>query len=155
MDLELVQCTIISDTWMITIVRKISTRLAILLGILILVSLACQSINPVAAPATPSPVPDLYTGRYEISGINPDRTSYTGHLTIQKVEQGYQLTWSIGEQLYTGTGTLVGDLLTVSWRGTNGDGQSVYTRDDQGVLTGTWTVTGQPGAGEETLTPKQ
>ena len=56
---------------------------AILLGILLLAAVACQSINPSAAPQTSSPVPDLYTGQYTVSWTNPDGSTYTGRLSIQ------------------------------------------------------------------------
>jgi hypothetical protein len=130
-------------------------RLAILVGFLFLAASACQSINPIAAPETSPPTPDLFTGQYTVSGTNPDGSTYTGRLTIQKTDFGYQLTWSIGDLLYTGTGTVVGDLLTATWRGVDGEGQLVYTRDDQGVLSGTWTVAGQEKPGQETLTPER
>jgi hypothetical protein len=129
-------------------------RLAILVGLLLMATSACQSINPTAASPTSPSTPDLFAGRYAVSGKNPDGTTYTGRLTIQKTAVGYQLTWSIGDLLYTGTGIFVDGLLTVTWRGVDGEGQGVYTRDDQGVLSGTWTVAGQDKPGQETLVPE-
>ncbi len=137
-------------------IRNYDSRwLAILVGFLILAASACQFTNPTAAPVTSPPTPDLFAGQYTVSGTNPDGSTYTGRLSIQKTQSGYQLTWSIGDLLYTGTGTVVGDLLSATWRGADGEGQIDYTRDDQGVLSGTWTVAGQEKPGQETLTPER
>lgn len=90
-------------------------------------------------------------GSYSVDGVNPDGTTYQG--TARLVRQGntnnYVVTWTIGEQVLTAQGELVGNIFTIE----DGSSLSVYTVYPDGTLDGTWTLEGETGVGTETMTP--
>jgi hypothetical protein len=57
----------------------------------------------------------LSAGRYRVAGRNPNGSRYTGTVSIAVQGGGYQLDWRVGSSGYRGSGTLVGNLLTVDW----------------------------------------
>jgi Molybdopterin-binding domain of aldehyde dehydrogenase len=61
---------------------------------------------------------------------------------------GYQLDWRVGSSGYRGSGTLVGNLLTVDWGSST---PVIYALGPDGRLTGLW----EAGRGEEILTPER
>jgi hypothetical protein len=54
-------------------------------------------------------------GRYRVAGRNPNGSRYTGTVSIAVQGGSYQLDWRVGSSSYRGSGTLVGNLLTVDW----------------------------------------
>jgi hypothetical protein len=86
------------------------------------------------------------SGRYNVSGRNPNGSSYTGTVSISRRGERFELEWRVGSTSYRGTGTLENNLLTVDW----GDAQPlVYALGDDGSLRGLWSG----GQGEDVATP--
>jgi hypothetical protein len=87
-------------------------------------------------------------GRYRVAGRNPNGSRYTGTVSIGVQGGSYQLDWRVGSSGYRGSGTLVGNLLTVDWGSST---PVIYALGPDGRLTGLWDA----GRGEETLTPER
>ena len=101
----------------------------------------------VFAHAAPDAVPRL-GGRYQVSGRNPNGSSYSGTVTIISEGSRYRLSWNIGSTSYRGTGTLNDNLLTVDWGSAT---PVVYAISADGRLRGLWAG----GNAEEILTPQR
>jgi len=85
-------------------------------------------------------------GVYNVTGTNPNGTTYRGALTLTKTDGAYMLVWKIGSATYTGTGNFQGESLVINW------GQSypvIYSVAEDGRLIGTW----NGGNATEILTP--
>jgi hypothetical protein len=91
------------------------------------------------------PLPD---GRYEVSGRNPDGSTYAGAVSIARQGTRYRLDWTVGRSRYSGTGVREGNLLAVDWGSST---PVVYALRPDGTLSGLWAS----GRGEETLTPER
>ena len=89
-------------------------------------------------------------GAYWVKGTNPNGSTYAGEARIKKLENGYQMSWNIGGQGFSGTGRLKGNILSVKWTSGSEGGLVVYTVKGDGVLDGVWAG----GKGKEILTPK-
>lgn len=75
------------------------------------------------------------SGTYVAYGLNPDGSAYQGDVTIIHAGQAVSITWRIGNDTYSGNGTLEGRVLDVIW----GSGQPVtYVVMPNGALHGTW-----------------
>ncbi|WP_020198262.1 hypothetical protein, partial [Leptospira interrogans] len=59
--------------------------------------------------------PSSISGKYKVSGTNPNGSSYNGSVTISQSNGEYLFTWTVAGQTFTGTGTLEGTTLTVDW----------------------------------------
>jgi len=85
-------------------------------------------------------------GVYNVTGTNPNGTTYRGMLTLTRNDGAYVLVWRIGNSSYTGTGNFQGDALVINW------GQNypvIYSVAEDGRLIGTW----NGGNATEVLTP--
>ena len=86
------------------------------------------------------------SGRYNCTGTNPDGSGYRGTVVITRVSGNtYRFDWTVGNN-YSGTGTLVGNQISVEWGDTS---PAIYNVQPDGSLVGTWAN----GSGSETLTP--
>lgn len=86
-------------------------------------------------------------GTYSVAGKNPGGGRYEGTCVITgDTENGYTFQWTIGEEQYSGTGTLEGDILTVNWG--QPDPVVYKVSDDGSELKGKW---GPNGKGREKL----
>lgn len=86
-------------------------------------------------------------GVYDVQGVNPNGSTYSGEVTIQRQGSSYQFRWRIGSQSFQGSGALRGGSLTVNW------GQRypvIYVVGNDGVLRGTW----DNGRARENLFPR-
>lgn len=84
-------------------------------------------------------------GLYQVTGTNPNGSSYQGTVFIEKKGSTYAFTWNVGNS-YTGVGVLAGNVMTVQW---GDDYPVIYQVLDGGrVLEGTWAN----GQATETLT---
>ena len=89
--------------------------------------------------------PSLAEGRYQVTGHNPNGTSYNGIVDISKSPSGdYSLDWKVGRDAYHGEGKLEGGILTVQW---GAETPVVYAITGNNELKGLWSG----GSGEETL----
>jgi TolB-like protein len=85
-------------------------------------------------------------GMYNVTGTNPNGTTYSGVLTITRNNGAYVLLWRIGSSTFRGTGNFQGENLVIDW------GQPypvIYKVTDDGRLIGTW----NNGSASEVLTP--
>lgn len=92
--------------------------------------------------------PGELEGTYQISGNITMIGKYEGTLDIRRLDDCYELFWSVGAQ-YKGAGFRVGDKLVVAWGEEN-----VYCLDyeiDGNEAQGRWVNVGKPGLGMETL----
>ena len=87
------------------------------------------------------------SGRYRVTGRNPDGRNYSGDVLITRQGSRLHLDWKVSSSNYQGTGTLAGNLLTVDWGSTT---PVVYALTSDGSLRGLW----DSGAGEEVLLPQ-
>ena len=74
-------------------------------------------------------------GTYRVAGRNPDGSGYAGTMTLSKSGTGAQLVWTVGDQKYRGSASVIGNVLSVNW------GQKhpvIYVLLDNGELHGTW-----------------
>lgn len=97
--------------------------------------------------ASQNPV-TLKEGAYRAAGRNANGALYQGMVRIARQGEAYQLDWKIGKDVYQGTGTLDGNLLSVDWGSAT---PVVYALAADGSLKGLWAA----GTGEETLTPER
>jgi hypothetical protein len=103
-------------------------------------------------PAATQDDGDPFTGRWLINGEDPFGTEYSGSLTIQAKDGGYQLDWIITGALLTGSGRTSGDTLTAEWNGTIAGtdvvGTAAYTVD-RDAIAGVTMIAGVDGEGAE------
>jgi len=90
-------------------------------------------LSPSAVPAFAQS--HVIEGEYMAVGTNPDGSSYTGVVTINRDGDMYRFHWRVGTE-YHGHGTLKGDILTVYWGAPD---PVIYTVKDGGrTLEGVW-----------------
>lgn len=66
-------------------------------------------------------------GTYKVVGSNPGGGSrYTGTVVVEKTDQTYKVTWTIGGDTYVGTGIGSTEGLAVSYRSGNQSGLAIY-----------------------------
>ena len=92
------------------------------------------------------PVRDI-AGRYSADGMNADGSRYAGTVEITQDGASIAIAWSIGNDNYSGTGTLEGRVLTVDWGSAT---PVIYVVMEDGELHGTW----GDGSALEKLTPR-
>jgi hypothetical protein len=98
------------------------------------------------ARAADASVTDI-EGDYQVSGINPNGTRYTGTVHIGRKGEDISVDWQVQKNSYHGQGRLDGNLLTVEWGAAT---PVVYAIADDGKLHGLWDA----GTGEEVLSRK-
>src|SRR5215471_17424972 len=106
-----------------------------------------------AIPQGHSRTPDL-SGRYNVSGTNPDGAEYAGTLEVIARGSMYQFRWNAGSQ-YEGVGVRNGRVVAVAFAsGSDGTGCGVvdYTILNNGTLEGKWGYWGTSSSGTETAT---
>ncbi len=74
-------------------------------------------------------------GSYAVQGRNPDGSAYSGSLSLTVLDGVANLTWAVGNRIYKGQGTFIGNVLVVNWGSSS---PVLYTVDLQGNLAGTW-----------------
>lgn len=90
----------------------------------------------------------VFEGRYHVIGMNPNGAPYQGTATLSRIGERFYLTWNLSNQVFSGTGRLSGNMLTVDWTAAGAAGTIRYTVSPRGVLKGSWGV-----KGSETLVP--
>jgi hypothetical protein len=108
---------------------------------------------PVPAPVVPPPAASIRLGgNYLVEGANPDGTTYRGTAIITPSPTHYFIKWYVGSAVFSGSGTLSGQTLTIVWTDSSGrTGLIAYGLSPDGVLTGSWAG----GKGSERMTPMQ
>lgn len=117
------------DTFFTKLARK---RLAKLTGV-------TGDVNPVAAGSI--------VGTYYVTGVNTSGAAYRGKAEITKEGDLFKVAWDINNgDIYSGTGPLEGDTLTIDW---GSETPAIYKVGADGALKGTWAE----GKASEDLTP--
>lgn len=131
-----------------------------LVGISFLISAAayaqnyseCQApdahMNPKCNGSAPVANASFQGGTYAVQGSTPEGGKYEGTVVITPAEaSGFRVVWTIGNDIFEGTGTLSGNTLTVDW----GQPEPVVYKisGDGASLNGKW---GKRGRGREKLT---
>jgi TPR repeat protein len=96
--------------------------------------------------ASPDAASKSITGHYTVTGKNPNGSSYSGVVTIEKAAKGYRFVWNISGTIMHGSGDYAGQNLVIDWGSTY---PVIYTLASDGRLVGTW----GNGQASETLTP--
>ncbi|QCI63286.1 hypothetical protein [Phreatobacter stygius] len=94
-------------------------------------------------------------GRYQVQGENANGSGYSGTAEISGTAGGRcAIRWAlVNTPPSQGFCMRQGDVLAVAYQLGNSAGLVVYRLGDNGVLDGTWTITGTEGVGKERLTP--
>ncbi|MDU8911115.1 hypothetical protein [Aestuariicoccus sp. MJ-SS9] len=75
------------------------------------------------------------TGLYTVDGRNPDGSSYSGQMVLTDAGDRITVNWTVGNQSYSGTGTLDGRVIEIDWGSAD---PVVYVIMPNGNLHGTW-----------------
>lgn len=109
--------------------------------------------NASSSTTAPLPVANI-SGKYNITGTNPNGAVYKGTLDVIAHGDVYQFRWNAGSQ-YDGVGIVNGDVTAVSFTsGENGEGCGVvdYVIQSDGTLDGKWGYWGVNEGGTERAT---
>jgi hypothetical protein len=95
-------------------------------------------------------------GRYAVDGSNPGGSgTYRGFVQIRGTSGGQcSIRWDIqNTPASDGFCMRQGDVFVAAYRLGNAIGLVTYRLENDGVLDGTWTISGKQGVGKERLTP--
>lgn len=115
-----------------------------------------RRLCPALALLLIAPAALAQTGSYTVSGGNPSAelmggTPYTGTATVVATGETFRMDWQTGS-VSTGVGLAADDVFAVAFGG-DGCGVVLYTRNDDGSLTGRWAAYGAETVGAERLVP--
>jgi hypothetical protein len=106
-----------------------------------------------AGLATPAAAGEAVSGRYQVEGISPSGSSYSGTAEItQKSDTNCRILWHYADSDSSGICMVNGNLFTAAYLSGDAAGLLIYRRAADGSLSGVWTV-GDGADGTETLTP--
>ncbi len=89
-------------------------------------------------------------GNYVVDGVNPNGSKYTGGAVIKQNGDRFTVVWNIADKIFTGTGTMSGNVFTVNYKDqAGGGGVVVYDITPSGLLVGKWS----DGKAKENLKP--
>lgn len=93
-------------------------------------------------------------GLYDVSGVNPDGSAYSGRLAMQQVGlASWRVAWQLNDVRYEGLGMSSGPAFAVGFTIGERPGVAIYQVAADGGLSGQWTMIGSSAIGTETLTP--
>ncbi|MBI1218892.1 MAG: hypothetical protein GC186_10120 [Rhodobacteraceae bacterium] len=94
-------------------------------------------------------------GRYAVDGTNLDGSAYSGTATITLTSKTTcTIKWVTGGSTSHGICSRNGNAFAAAYVLGNDVGLVIYKVNDDGSLSGLWTVAGQDGSGTEDLTPE-
>ncbi|MEL6200780.1 MAG: hypothetical protein AAFR39_00325 [Pseudomonadota bacterium] len=110
-------------------------------------------------------------GLYSVEGTNPDGSTYTGTVSVERNDETYSVVWEIGDTIFEGTGlgaapvkgmTIMGPaaendyVLTVGYISEPQNfGISYYIEQDDGTWQGIWAFGGSGTVATETWLPAE
>ena len=98
---------------------------------------------------------DVKAGVYASKGTNLDGSAYSGTATITITsDTTCSIVWKSGASPSVGICMRDSDTFTAAYKMGEAVGLAIYKIEDDGSLSGYWTIAGQSGAGTEVLTPK-
>jgi hypothetical protein len=92
-------------------------------------------------------------GHYRVSGTMPNGSHYSGVVAIELVGNTFHVVREVAGRRETGTGIGYKNILAVSYRSADSPILALYTQDDAGQWTGTWTRVGTSQVGTELWQP--
>ena len=107
-----------------------------------------------AGLALASPAQAQRNGLYNVSGVNPDGSAYTGHMIVQQVGLAcWRVARQEGGNRFEGYGMSAGPVFSVGFILADRPGIAIYQTGPDGTFTGQWTLVGSSAIGTENLTP--
>lgn len=100
------------------------------------------------ALGTETATPINIAGSHNLSGTNPDDTTYSGSLEVTANNQVHTFDYTIGDQTFPGVGILRGNVISVGFGGDECSVASYFVYPD-GQLVGMWSVVGANTTGTE------
>lgn len=95
------------------------------------------------------------SGVYSLQGTNPDGSTYEGEVEIVPLsEVTCEITWVTGGETSSGICMRYDNAFAAAYTMNEDVGLLIYQIMPNGTMQGTWTIAGQDGVGNETLTPK-
>lgn len=108
-----------------------------------------------AALALPGAARAQQNGIYNVTGTNPDGSTYEGIIMLQQVGIiSWRATWSLQGERIEGIGMASTNIFSVTYQLGERTGMGIYTVNPDGSMFGQWTVLGSSGIGTEMLSPQ-
>ena len=108
-----------------------------------------------ASTALAVPAQAQRNGTYEVAGVNPDGSNYTGRMAVQQVGlASWRVAWQIGDARFEGYAMSSGPVFSIGFTFGERPGIAIYQVLADGAMTGQWTLIGTSAIGTETLTPR-
>ena len=115
---------------------------------------ALAAAGLVAGLALASPAQAQRNGLYNVAGVNPDGSAYTGQMIVQQVGlASWRVAWQVGGNRFEGYGMSAGPVFSVGFILAERPGIAIYQTGPDGTFTGQWTLVGSSAIGTENLTP--
>jgi hypothetical protein len=113
--------------------------------------LACSAALLITAGVASA---QMIGGTYSVEGANMNGSPYTGTAEIAFTAENCEIFWTTGSTTSSGI-CMVGENVFVAGYELGGKvGLVIYRVLPDGVLDGSWTIAGEPGAGYEVLVPQ-
>ena len=91
-------------------------------------------------------------GHYKVSGSNPGGNgSYSGEVTVKKTGDTFEVSWTVGDTKYVGTGVGNDEFITVGYKSGDSTGVALYSHEGDNWK-GIWTYAGGTTLGLENWT---
>lgn len=90
-------------------------------------------------------------GNYQVQGLNPDGSTYTGTASVSKNGDTYRVTWVVAGTRFVGTGIGNDEALAITYRAGNNTGVCLVAREGNGYAL-VWTYAGGTQLGAEKWT---
>ena len=108
-----------------------------------------------ALAAAPAFAADFKAGTYNVEGTNLDGSAYKGTAVVKVLsDTTCEIDWTTGSTTSVGLCMMMDGVVSAAYRQGDNVGVTMYHVNDDGSLTGAWTVAGQNGSGTENLTPQ-
>jgi hypothetical protein len=105
--------------------------------------------------ALPAAAADFREGNYAVDGTNLDGSPYKGTAVVKLLsDTTCEIDWTTGQTTSVGLCMMMDGVVAAAYRQGDNVGVTMYKINDDGTLTGSWTVAGQNGSGTEKLTPQ-
>ena len=93
-------------------------------------------------------------GSYQVTGTNLDGSAYSGEADITlSSDVTCEIVWKTGATTSTGICMRNGNAFAAGYELNGAVGLIIYMIEDDGTLTGNWTIAGMNAVGTEVLTP--
>ena len=108
-----------------------------------------------AVAAVPAYAAEFRAGTYIAEGTNLDGSPYKGTAEVKVLsDTTCEIDWTTGSTTSVGLCMMMDGVVAAAYRQGDNVGVTMYHINDDGTLTGAWTVAGQNGSGSEKLTPQ-